>query len=480
MDERPGDRDRHLARHDRQPSTASGSRDSFWRWPGAARSRPFSSCLSLELVQEVSHTHRTFQDMAFFSLPLENWIQPAMPWFFQGLHGGGDSQYFLGRDTRGYEAMFYVGTVPLILAFAGALDAGPGRGGSTGFWKLMVPVSFALATMPRWWPGGYAALLQFPGLGYFRAPARYTLLTSLGLALLAGQAINRASSPRRFRAGSHWQHFSHWRARIRVLAVEAQRFCVDARSRGDPIRRSNSLADLDSRPGVRVVVGQVRSERGFWHWSRRPSSEPFTFRPHDLEASDPGSRSQPDPRHAGRDPRVGRMGGVIDNLPVSVGLTTGSPYLGMTLSPLNQFLRSLQERTSRHDAEADLWHRRLGVTHTIWDEAVAFGANEAVEALDDPAVDALASCPAGKPAKRLWRVVRHPEAYPQARVAREAHVVSDWPALRAFSVDTTTVMRHGIFPKTLPQAQHLPAPRELRSSAGTAARQSCGTTGPVT
>ena len=41
--------------------------------------------LSLELVQEVGHTHRTIHDMAFFSFPPENWIEPAIPWFFQGL-----------------------------------------------------------------------------------------------------------------------------------------------------------------------------------------------------------------------------------------------------------------------------------------------------------------------------------------------------------------------------------------------------------
>ena len=167
--------------------------------------------LSLELVREVSHTHRTFQDMAFFSLPHENWIEPAMPWFFQGLHHGGDSPYFLGRDTRGYEAMFYVGTIPLILAFAGALNSGSDRGGSTGFWKLIVPVSFALATMPRWWPGGYAALLQFPGLGYFRAGAVTMLLSEPGL-LRPGRVRPSTEPPRRAGSGSgsRWRHFSHW------------------------------------------------------------------------------------------------------------------------------------------------------------------------------------------------------------------------------------------------------------------------------
>ena len=51
----------------------------------------------------------------------------------------------------------------------------------------MVLISLALATMPGWWPDAFFVLTQLPGLGWFRAPARYTLLTCLGLALLAGQ-----------------------------------------------------------------------------------------------------------------------------------------------------------------------------------------------------------------------------------------------------------------------------------------------------
>ncbi len=40
--------------------------------------------------------------------------------------------------------------------------------------------------MPGWWPDGFYLLLHLPGVGSFRAPARYTLLTALGLVLFAG------------------------------------------------------------------------------------------------------------------------------------------------------------------------------------------------------------------------------------------------------------------------------------------------------
>ena len=64
-----------------------------------------------------------------------------------------------------------------------------------------MPISFAVATMPQWWPEGYMRLLDLPGVGYFRVPARYTLFGSLGLALLAGEGLELATSRARFRVG---------------------------------------------------------------------------------------------------------------------------------------------------------------------------------------------------------------------------------------------------------------------------------------
>src|ERR1700751_4798916 len=74
-------------------------------------------------------------------------------------------------------------------------------GRATMPWRLLIPVTFAMATMPRWWPQGYLYLLAVPGLGYFRVPARYTLLTSLGAAILAGEGFDRSISALRFRLG---------------------------------------------------------------------------------------------------------------------------------------------------------------------------------------------------------------------------------------------------------------------------------------
>ena len=51
---------------------------------------------------------------------------------------------------------------------------------------------------------------------------------------------------------------------------------------------------------------------------------------------------------------------MLENLPVGAGMATGSPYLGMALSPINQFLRDLQERDAPHGPGAGLWHAEAG------------------------------------------------------------------------------------------------------------------------
>src|SRR5262249_34830322 len=117
----------------------------------------------------------------------------------RAIPGGPEDRYWFAQMTTGFEACFYVGTVPLILAFIGAV--GDGRDRALNPWRLIVPLTFALATMPSWWPSGYAAILQLPGLGWFRCPARYTALTSLGLALLAGHGLDRTIGGRRFAIG---------------------------------------------------------------------------------------------------------------------------------------------------------------------------------------------------------------------------------------------------------------------------------------
>ncbi len=99
------------------------------------------------------------------------------------------------------EACVYIGVVPLILALVGLAAARRDR--PLRPWLVVAILTLALATMPGWWPDAFYYVLKVPGLGWFRAPARYTLLTSLGLVLLAARGLDlgRSVSPRRFWTG---------------------------------------------------------------------------------------------------------------------------------------------------------------------------------------------------------------------------------------------------------------------------------------
>ncbi len=155
--------------------------------------------LSWQLASAVGQTGRSSSELIYYSYPPLHWFEVVLPRLVRELRLGPEDPYWFGQQTWGYEAALYVGTIPVILAFVGLFGRPPSR--SAALWRLLVPVSFALATMPRWWPQGYVHLLSLPGIGFFRAPGRYTLLTSLGLALLAGEGFDRAVSKTRFRLG---------------------------------------------------------------------------------------------------------------------------------------------------------------------------------------------------------------------------------------------------------------------------------------
>jgi hypothetical protein len=132
--------------------------------------------------------------LANYSLPLAHLAQFALPEVLLGRSNG--DAYWGRHATSPVEACAYVGVVPLVLACVGFLAAPRDRTFTP--WRLIVPLTLVVATMPAWWPDGFLVLLQVPGLGWFRAPARYTLLTSLGLALLARRGLDLAITPRRF------------------------------------------------------------------------------------------------------------------------------------------------------------------------------------------------------------------------------------------------------------------------------------------
>ena len=150
--------------------------------------------LTWELTR-VAGFDRPKEFLSNYLFPPEHWAQLALPEVFLGRPLGVGDTYWGHHKTTAGEACAYVGVVPLILAFVGWVATRRDR--TLTAWRLVAPLTLALATMPGWWPDGFHMLLQVPGLGWFRAPARYTLLTSLGLALLAGRGsgpLDRAAA----------------------------------------------------------------------------------------------------------------------------------------------------------------------------------------------------------------------------------------------------------------------------------------------
>jgi hypothetical protein len=88
--------------------------------------------------------------------------------------------------TNSAEAHLYFGVAPLLLLLVGIALAWRDRDRQTGFWLLVVLLS-GLYTSGWLLP----ATQHLPGFSYFQGPGRYGLLTTWGVALIAGFVVDR-------------------------------------------------------------------------------------------------------------------------------------------------------------------------------------------------------------------------------------------------------------------------------------------------
>lgn len=116
-------------------------------------------------------------DLAFF----------LHPYLFGSYREG---NYF-GGDHH-YEVCGYVGTLALLLGVVGAVFA---RGRGRAFALILIP--FALFMALANYNPLYEILPRVPGFRYFRGAGRYTVLSTLGFALLAGYGAHWLSESRR-------------------------------------------------------------------------------------------------------------------------------------------------------------------------------------------------------------------------------------------------------------------------------------------
>jgi len=378
--------------------------------------------LSWDLAHLVGSTRRSLQDLFFFWYPVAHWSELAIPRLFQGLSGGPEDPYWFKQGTTGYEACLYVGTVPLVLAFVGATYR---RRRALDLWRFVVPASFAMATMPSWWPAGYYAFLHLPASGAFRAPGRYTILTSLGLALLAGCGLDRVIAPRRFWIGIalaalfgtlafgwslYWTQLPDYRAA--ASGVDVRRFVGLA-----ALSWAASFAVLGAwragKIGSVVLLLLVALELGtlyyhsttVWGWSVDLPERSAVL------------------RRLAQETVVGTVAGPVDDLPVRAGRSPTRPYLGMRLLPPNSELEFASDRRFAEDPRAIRILKHFGVTHGIWDRPIA-GA-ETLYAGPDEALDRLTYKPPGAPEHATWYLVRYADAAPAVHVALRTVDIGD-------------------------------------------------------
>jgi hypothetical protein len=306
---------------------------------------------------------------------------------------------------------------------------------------MLAVAGFALATMPRWWQRGYLVLLDLPGLGYFRASARYTLFTSLGLALLAGEGFDRSISGWRFgigvaislvfagcaacagflwttRADVHlrssqygiaggfvWAAVAWLAALLIVLAWRARRLGSWAPLLGAAIEL-----------GILFHLGTTE-----WGWSiALPRSSPVLT---ELDRRAPS----------------GLIGGELENLPVRAGLRTAYPYLGFAAPQPNSVLVNMERlefleaaiSVPEYGSEAALkrWFKRFRVTHLVGHHRTRHKLGVEVGRWKDPALDRIVYRAPGEPANRVWWIARLDEPFPEARVAARARTIADRLAL---------------------------------------------------
>jgi hypothetical protein len=389
--------------------------------------------LTWELTK-VAGFQRPPEALAIYAFPPANWAQFALPEVFLGLHQGVADNYLARQRTISGEACAYAGVVVWILAFVGAVAKT--RLGNLKLWRVLVPLSLALATMPGWWLDGFLLLMKLPGLGWFRAPARYTLLTSLGLAMLAGRGFDHSITPRRFRAGL-------------TLAIIAGTFawCWSIYwTRRTEFQASALASTLLIRFVFAGLTWVLALAAIIAWWQKRVSPwAPLAVATIELAVLffvgpvvwiRSGNRFEASPvlRRLAQVQDVGLVGGRLQDLSVVAGITTAFPYLGITPPPPNYLIEPATLPWSEIDATKARWLRRFGVTHGVWGSADPVFGTTVLERINDPLLDQImATIPKSRQGGLgPWTLVEVPGAFPSAWIAHEVHEVREWEQIFSY------------------------------------------------
>ncbi len=385
----------------------------------------------------VGQTKRAPSELLYYHFPLVNWFDLVLPQLIRDLRNGPDDHYWFAHQTEAYEVALYIGTIPLILVFLAIASRPSSR--ATLPWKLVIAISLVLATMMAWWPEGYLGLVRVPPFSYFRVPARYTLLSTFGLAVLAGEGFDRTISRGRFRAGLGSAFL------FAALAFAAAVFWMN--------RPEVQLRPLVGRiPGgflwgalawssaLAAVVGWRKSWVPPWALLVIAAGELGILFYHGTtewgKAIALPGQSGVLTELARRSPQA-LIGGDLGNLPVRFGLKTARPYLGFAHLPLNRLLLRLQDRPLR-GGELAIDERTRGLTHNQikrwlrrWRVSVLVGSHPTIRELGkslgdwhDPTLDRLVARDPFQTAPRDWSIVLLADPIPEVRAAKRAYTAA--------------------------------------------------------
>jgi len=387
--------------------------------------------LTWELTQ-ITGFSRPAELLSNYNFPLAHWAQWALPGLYLGRgHQSESDLYWAGYGTSSGEACAYVGITALILSCVGWFAIR--RDSPVAPWRWIALLAFVLATMPSWWPGGFRFLLMLPGVGWFRAPARYTLLTSLGLILLAGRGLDCSISPIRFWGGLTGAIVLGIGSWIWSIAL-----CRDPLFQSS-VGSSTLFLKIGSAAvfwclGLITIIAWRHGSVGSWGPLLILAIELcslFYLGPISWGWSAGLPQGSPMLERLAREPGVGLIAGRLQNLPALTGQVAAYPMLGITAPPPNYLLESALTPPGNLTAGNLRWQRRFGVTHGVWMESDNTRGTVVLAELTDPTLERMLSAFRPVTQDTRWNLVRYPESFPVAWIALRAFEVGNWESLFA-------------------------------------------------
>jgi hypothetical protein len=375
-----------------------------------------------ELARFVGYDDRPFQELAFYGFPPAHWAELVVPGWLRGIPGGPEAGYWYSQGTTGYEACLYVGTIPLIFAFVG-LSSRPEPW--TRFWIAAALATFLLAILPTVSLPAFRWATSIPGLGMFRAPGRFLAVTSLGLALLAGQGLDRGGS-----------RLLAWVALGLALAFAAggMVWIVSWSWRPDHVRELGGdrlLIRLGVAAGVWLAAAVLAAA---WLRGRLPGAVLLVATACELgvlyytSTTDWGwavavPESSPILSKLADEPDVGKVSGMLSDIPLRFGHGVIYPYTGFPTLPPNDRFRGFTEREAGlrlRYGQLGADQRRFGVTHGVWDVPIDWPGAVLVAEGSDATLDRIASRPPGSSPQAKWRLYRFTDVGPAASTLPKA------------------------------------------------------------